>query len=112
MEQGQQAHSEAVLAPAHRGFAMRFPRPRLRTWHLIGLVAAAAAFFAVLQFRRDVDNSTYLWMRRLRSLDAAERVRAVRELSGLGPVARPAIEPLVEALADSDARVRRVVPEA
>ena len=41
-----------------------------------------------------------------------ERIRAVRELSQLGPVARPAIEPLIESLADPDARVRRTAPEA
>jgi HEAT repeat protein len=81
-------------------------------WHLIGLVAAAAALCAVLQFRRDVDNPTYFWIRRLRSLDAEDRLQAVRALSELGPIARPAIEPLLEALADRDVRVRRMTPDA
>jgi HEAT repeat protein len=36
----------------------------------------------------------------------------VRALSELGPIARPAIEPLLEALADPDVRVRHMTPEA
>ncbi|WP_435008810.1 HEAT repeat domain-containing protein [Tundrisphaera lichenicola] len=85
---------------------MRLEIPRLRMWHLIGLVAAAACFFAVMQFRTEVEDDGYRWMRRLRSLDAAERAEAAGGLGSIRPPERRAIAPLTEALFDSDARVR------
>ena len=85
---------------------MTISRPRLRMWHLIGLVAAAAAFFAVMQYRTGVYDPASAQARRLRSLDPAARLAAVGELGKLGPEARSEIPSLLGALNDGDVRVR------
>src|ERR1700677_4325767 len=85
---------------------MRLTIPKLRTWHLLGIVAASAAFFSVMQFRWSVEDPAYALIRRLRSLDPGERANANDQLGGIRPRARRAIGPLTEALFDGDARVR------
>ncbi len=70
------------------------------------LVAAAAAFSAVMQYRQGVYDPASAQARRLRSLDPAARLEAVGELRKLGPGARSAIPSLLGALNDGDARVR------
>ncbi len=85
---------------------MRSLIPRLRLWHLVGFTAAAAGLFAILDFRRSVDDPAYAAMKRLRSLDSEERIKAAQILSTFRPPARQAIEPLLVALKDADPRVR------
>ena len=91
---------------------MRLTVPKLRTWHLLGIVAASAAFFSVMQFRWSVEDPGYNLVRRLRSLDAAERARAAGGLGGLRPRERRAIAPLTEMLFDPDARARAAAARA
>jgi hypothetical protein len=55
---------------------MRLTIPKLRTWHLMGIVAASAALFSIMQFRWSVEDPGYALIRRLRSLDAVERAKA------------------------------------
>src|ERR1700677_4924104 len=64
---------------------MRLTIPKLRTWHLMGIVAASAALFSVMQFRWSVEDPGYAMMRRLRSLDAVERAKAADGLKFLRP---------------------------
>jgi HEAT repeat protein len=74
-------------------------------WHLLGAVAACAAFLAVLQFRGEVFEPNRAEMRKLRYGDVAGRVRAAGALGAAaddGPVARA----LLAALHDPDGRVR------
>jgi HEAT repeat protein len=85
---------------------MRIEIPRLRLWHLLGFVAAGAAFLSVMQFRWSVEDPGYRGLRQLRALDATERAKAAGQLGGLRPPERRAIAPLAEALFDGDARVR------
>ena len=85
---------------------MRLTVPKLRTWHLLGIVAASAAFFSVMQFRWSVEDPGYAHLRRLRSLDAAVRAKAAVDLGQLRPAERRAVGPLTEALFDGDAKVR------
>lgn len=85
---------------------MRLTIPKLRTWHLLGIVAASAAFFWVMQFRWSVEDPGYDLIRRLRSLDAAERAKAAGGLASLRPMDRRAIAPLTEMLFDPDSRAR------
>jgi hypothetical protein len=71
---------------------MRLTIPKLRTWHLLGIVAASAMFFSVMQFRWSVEDPGYALIRRLRSLDAAERAedwdRSGRWIVGRSPRSR------------------------
>ena len=85
---------------------MRLTIPKLRMWHLLGLVAASAAFFSVMQFRWSVEDEGYAVVRQLRSLDAAERAKAAAKLIWIKPRERRAIAPLTEMLFDPDARAR------
>jgi HEAT repeat protein len=85
---------------------MRLTIPKLRTWHLMGIVAASAAFFSVMQFRWSVEDPGYALIRRLRSLDAVERSKAADGLRSLRPKDRRAIAPLTEMLFDPDSRAR------
>src|SRR5271166_1243241 len=85
---------------------MRLTIPKLRTWHFMGIVAASAAFFSVMQFRWSVEDPAYALIRRLRSLDAAERVKAAGGLGSLRPKDRRAIAPLTEMPFDPDSRAR------
>ncbi len=85
---------------------MRIAIPRLRLWHLLGLVAAGAAFLAVFRYRWEVEDPGYRWARRLGSAHAAERAEAAHHLGAIRPPERGAIGPLIEALSDGDARVR------
>jgi HEAT repeat protein len=85
---------------------MRLTIPKLRTWHLMGIVAASAAFFSVMQFRWSVEDPGYALIRRLRSMDAAERVIAAGGLGSLRPQDRRAIAPLIEMLFDRDSGAR------
>ncbi|WP_422931266.1 HEAT repeat domain-containing protein [Singulisphaera sp. PoT] len=80
--------------------------PRLRLWHLIGLVAATAAYLAVFDLRWTVEDPVYVALKRLRSSDPDERLRAAAEFQGMGSKGARAVEPLLEALNDSDVRVR------
>ncbi len=82
------------------------PAVRLRLWHLIGLIAAGAAFLAVFRYRDEVEDPGYRWIRQLRSYDAAARVEAAGHLGSIRPPDRRAVGPLLEALSDGDARVR------
>jgi HEAT repeat protein len=85
---------------------MRLTIPKLRTWHLMGIVAASAALFSIMQFRWSVEDPGYALIRRLRSLDAVERAKAADGLIFLRPRDRRAIAPLTEMLFDPDSRVR------
>ena len=85
---------------------MRLTIPKLRTWHLLGIVAASAGFISVMQFRWSVEDPGYALIRRLRSMDADERVKAAEGLRWLRPKDRRAIAPLTEMLFDVDSRVR------
>ena len=85
---------------------MRLTIPKLRTWHLMGIVAASAALFSVMQFRWSVEDPGYALIRRLRSLDAVERAKAAEGLGSLRPRDRRAIAPLIEMLFDPDSRAR------
>jgi hypothetical protein len=85
---------------------MRLTIPKLRTWLLLGIVAASAMFFSLMQFQWSVEEPGYALSRRLRSLDAAERAKAAGGLGSLRPMDRRAIAPLTEMLFDSDSRVR------
>jgi len=81
-------------------------------WHLLGIVAASAAFLAVFQFRWTVEDPGYALIRRLRSADAGERAKAAVALNGLRPRERRAVAPLTEMLFDPDARVRAAAAHA
>ena len=85
---------------------MQRRRLRLRMWHLLGLVAAFAGLFAVLRYRQEVYDPASAQARRLRALDAAERIEAVGKLAAMGREAESAIPSLVGALNDGDPRVR------
>ncbi len=85
---------------------MRLTIPKLRTWHLMGIVAASAAFFSVMEFRWSVEDPGYALIRRLRSLDAVERAKAAEGLRSLRPMDRRAIAPLTEMLFDPDSGAR------
>jgi hypothetical protein len=85
---------------------MRLTIPKLRTWHLMGIVAASAALFSVMQFRWSVEDPGYALIRRLRSLDAVERAKAADGLGWLRPRDRRAIAPLTEMLFDPDSMVK------
>ena len=85
---------------------MRLTVPKLRMWHLLGIVATSAAFLAVMQFRWKVEDPGYALIRQLRSLDARERARAATGLRSLRPRERRAIAPLTEMLFDPDALAR------
>ena len=85
---------------------MRLEIPKLRLWHLLGLIAAGAAFFSVMRFRQETEEPVYRWIRQLRSVRAAERHEAVLKLGQNRRRERRAIAPLMEALFDSDAKVR------
>lgn len=85
---------------------MTLPRFRLRMWHLLGLVAVAAAYLAVMQFRQDVFDPVSILIRRLRAFDPVARVAAARELESLGREAESAIPALLGALHDDDLRLR------
>jgi len=85
---------------------MRLTIPKLRTWHLLGIVAASAALFSVMQFRWTVEDPAYALIRRLRSLDASERAKAAGGMQSLRPMDRRAISPLTEMLFDPDSRAR------
>ena len=85
---------------------MQLTIPKLRTWHLLGIVAASAAILAALQVRWTAEDPGYALIRRLRSVDADERAKAARELVWLRPRERRAIAPLTEMLFDPDARAR------
>ena len=74
---------------------MTIPRLRLRLRHLLGLVAAAAAFFAVMQYRTGVYDPASAQARRLRAFDPAERLAAVGELAKLGREAEAQIPSLL-----------------
>src|SRR5262249_11360501 len=79
---------------------------RLRMRHLIGLVAAFAALFAVLRYRQQVYDPASAQARRLRALDSAERIEAVEKLLAMGREAESAIPSLLRALDDVEPRVR------
>jgi HEAT repeat protein len=85
---------------------MRLTIPKLRMWHLLGIVAASAAFLAVFQFRWSVEDPGYALVRRLRSADARERTEAAQGLMSIRPRERRAVAPLTEMLFDPDARAR------
>ena len=91
---------------------MRMTIPKLRTWHLLGIVAASAAFFSVMQFRWTVEDRRYALMRQLRSWDGAERAKAALGLAAGPPHERRAIAPLTEMLFDPDARARAAAARA
>jgi HEAT repeat protein len=91
---------------------MRLTIPKLRMWHLLGLVAASAAFFSVMQFRWTVEDDGYALLRRLRSADAIERTKGAYGLSRLRPREHRAIAPLTEMLFDTDAKARAAAAEA
>jgi HEAT repeat protein len=86
--------------------------PKLRMWHLMGIVAASAAFFSVMQFRWTVEDEGYALLRRLRSADAMERTKAAYGLSRLRPREHRAIAPLTEMLFDTNAEARAAAAEA
>jgi HEAT repeat protein len=86
--------------------------PKIRTWHLLGIIAATAAYIAVFQFRWTVEDEGYATIRRLRSLDAAARVKAANDLRSLRPIERRAISPVTEMLFDSEPIVRVAAAEA
>ena len=85
---------------------MQRPRLRLRMRHLLGLVAASAALFAVLRYRQEVYDPASAQARRLHAFDPAERIEAVGKLSEMGREAESTIASLLGALNDSDPRVR------
>ncbi|WP_435021390.1 HEAT repeat domain-containing protein [Tundrisphaera sp. TA3] len=85
---------------------MRRPRLRLRMWHLIGLVAAFAAYLAVMRYRQEVYDPAASLARRLRSFDPAERIKAAERLSSVQFRAESAINPLLEAIEDADPTLR------
>ncbi len=87
-------------------------RPRLRLWHLFGLIAAIAAFLSVMNFRRGVDDPAYVWARQLRSVDANRRLVALSKLTELGPNAISAVGSLLEALSDVNPLVRKGAAQA
>ncbi len=86
--------------------------PRLKLWHLLGLVAAAASIFAAFEFRKETDDEGYRLLRRLRALDPAERAGAAASLKFARPPERRAIGPLTEALFDEAAPVRAGAADA
>src|SRR5262249_5228968 len=88
------------------GAAMRRPSLRLRMRHLVGLVAAFAALFAVLRYRQEVYDPASAQARRLRALDSAERFEAVGRLAAMGREAESAIPSLLGALNATAPRVR------
>jgi HEAT repeat protein len=85
---------------------MRLTIPKLRTWHLLGIVAASAVLFSIMQFRWSVADPGYALIRRLRSLDATDRVKAAARLGSQRPKDRRAIAPLTEMLFDRDPSAR------
>ena len=94
---------------------MRLVIPRLRMWHLLGLVATVAAFLAVRRVQREVDLNQ-VHVRALQYADASGRLKAAQELASAEGAsatghASVAVEPLIGALRDPDARVRAQVAE-
>ncbi len=86
--------------------------PKLRTWHLLGIIAATAGFIAVFQFRWTTQDEGYATIRRLRSMDAVERTKAVGDLYALRPRERRAVAPLTEMLFDNDPGARAAAARA
>ncbi len=80
--------------------------PKLRTWHLLGIIAATAGSIAVFQFRWTTQDQDYAIIRRLRSMDAVERTKAMNDLYLLRSPERRSIAPLTEMLLDNDPGVR------
>jgi HEAT repeat protein len=85
--------------------------PKLRMWHLLGIVAASAAFISAIQFRWTTEDEGYALVRRLYSGSAQERTKAARGLSYYRPRERRAIAPLTEMLFDLDAKARAAAAE-
>ncbi len=85
---------------------MNLTIPKLRTWHLLGIVAATAAYIAVFQYRWTVEDDGYAAIRRLRSLDASVRAKAAIDVAAIRPRELRAIAPLTEMLFDTDAGAR------
>jgi HEAT repeat protein len=81
-------------------------RFQLKLRHMLGLVAAAAAFIAVMQYRAGVYDPALAQARRLRAFDPDARLAALTELGKLGPEARSEVPALLGALNDGDPRVR------
>lgn len=86
--------------------------PKLRTWHLLGIVATSAAFIAVMQFRWSVEDPGYDLVRRLRSINLADRIEAAGRVGGYRPRERRAVAPLMELLYDADPRARGMAARA
>ena len=84
------------------GRPMRLTIPKLRTWHLLGIVALSAGFLAVMEVLWKFKDPGYALIRQLRSSDAREREKAAMELIKLRPRERRAIAPLTEMLFDPD----------
>jgi HEAT repeat protein len=90
---------------------MRLVFPKLRTWHLLGLIAAAAAFLAVMKFRGEAADPALLVVRRLRYGSPEQKLAAAAELGGGYGENQAVAEVLIDALADRDARVRAMAAE-
>ena len=90
---------------------MRVVAPKLRMWHLLGVVATVAALLAISRIQREVDP-IQVHMRALRYAEAPGRLKAAQELAQAEGEASVAVETLIGALGDRDARVRAKVAEA
>jgi HEAT repeat protein len=91
---------------------MRWTLPKLRTWHLLGFIAAIAALISVMQYRWTVEDEGYALIRRLRSLDPKVRAETATKLILVHPKERRAIGPLTELLFDADPGVRGAAARA
>jgi HEAT repeat protein len=85
---------------------MRVAVPKLRMWHLLGLVATVAASLAVARVRSEVDP-IHGQIRQLHYAEAPLRAKAARELGEAGHESLVAVDALIGALNDRDARVRQ-----
>jgi HEAT repeat protein len=82
--------------------------PRLRVWHLLGLVAVIAAFLAVTRFRTEVYSPLSRAWREAQYGDVPARQRALAMLGDADPERSDTIPFLLAALDDSDPGVRRI----
>jgi HEAT repeat protein len=82
--------------------------PKMRVWHLFGLVAACAAFLAVFQYRRGVDDPTSVRLREARYADGDGKVAVIRQLIEEEASGDEVVRTLLETLGDADPAVRAV----
>src|SRR5579864_2560425 len=81
--------------------------PRLKVWHLLGLVAATAAFLAVFRFRGEARDPLVRVLREARYGDSQARGRAIQDLRLARLDRSDLLATFLTSLDDPDPEVRR-----